>query len=162
MDNVREKLVELLESINAYAEENLGFDKASGGELIDFHGAEYIADHLLANNVTVQEWIPVTERLPIDAMPVLVYYGFWHAENGGTALRYTGTLSYFCFDPQPHWQHESTGLKVTHWMPLPTPPKGVSEEALPVADEATERSVAVEKTEESASPKVLSGTANWR
>ena len=42
------------------------------------------------------------------------------------------------------------------------PPKGVSEEALPVADEATERSVAVEKTEESASPKVLSGTANWR
>ena len=27
---------------------------------------------------------------------------------------------------------------------------------------ATERSVAVEKTEESASPKVLSGTANWR
>ena len=23
-----------------------------------------IADHLIANNVTVQEWIPVTERLP--------------------------------------------------------------------------------------------------
>lgn len=53
--DIREKLVELLESINAYAEENLGFDKASGGELIDFHGAEYIADHLLANGVTVQE-----------------------------------------------------------------------------------------------------------
>ena len=55
MDIVREKLVELLESINAYAEENLGFDKASGGELIDFHGAEYIADHLLAHGVTVQD-----------------------------------------------------------------------------------------------------------
>ena len=70
MDNVREKLVELLESINAYAEENLGFDKASGGELIDFHGAEYIADHLLANNVTVQEfgdWAVTKKRKFIEA-----------------------------------------------------------------------------------------------
>lgn len=60
-DNVREKLVELLESINAYAEENLGFDKVCGGELIDFRGAEYIADHLLANGVTVQEYAYWTE-----------------------------------------------------------------------------------------------------
>ena len=68
-------------------------------------------------------WISVKERLPGDEKPVLVYYGFWRKENAGTALRYTGTLSYFRFDPQPHWQHESTGLIVTHWMPLPEPPK---------------------------------------
>ena len=68
------------------------------------------------------EWISVEDRLPEDEKPVLVYYGFMHKEGRGTGLRYTGTLSYFRFDPQPHWQHESTGLIVTHWMPLPEPP----------------------------------------
>lgn len=38
-----------------------------------------------------------------------------------------------------------------------TPPKGVSEEALPVADEATERSVAVEKTEDQRKPEGFIG-----
>lgn len=89
-----------------------------------------IADYLIAHGVTLAEdtnilskWVSVKERLPRDEKPVLVYYGFMHKENGGTALRYTGTLSYFCFDPHPHWQHESTGLTVTHWMELPEPPK---------------------------------------
>lgn len=77
----------------------------------------------LMPDVPVQRWIPVTERLPIDEKPVLVYYGFMHKGNAVTGLRYTGTLSYFCFDHKPHWQHESTGLIVTHWMPLPEPPK---------------------------------------
>ena len=58
----------------------------------------------------------------LDSITLLLF--LMHKENGGTALRYTGTLSYFCFDHQPHWQHESTGLIVTHWMPLPQPPKG--------------------------------------
>lgn len=55
MDNVREKLVELLEDIGVIAEEDCGFDRASGGRLIDFHGAEYVADYLIANGVTVQD-----------------------------------------------------------------------------------------------------------
>ena len=104
--DVREKLVELL---------NHEFGKKV---------SEITADWLIAHGVTVQEWISVKDRLPSDEKPVLAYYGFMHKENGGTALRYTGTLSYFCFDHQPHWQHESTGLIVTHWMPLPQPPKG--------------------------------------
>ena len=33
---------------------------------------EIIADHLIANGVTVQKWIPVTERLPESENPVLV------------------------------------------------------------------------------------------
>ena len=45
--DVREKLVELLRDV-----QYLG-----GLE-------EKIADHLIINGVTVQEWIPVTERLP--------------------------------------------------------------------------------------------------
>ena len=107
--NDREKLIELVREMQR--------------KITAWHTAEDIADHLLANGVTVQRWIPVTERLPIDEKPVLVYYGFMRKGNAVTGLRYTGTLSYFCFDHKPHWQRESTGLIVTRWMPLPEPPK---------------------------------------
>ena len=46
--DVREKLVELLDIIIQPGQKTLGD----------------IADHLIANGVTVQEWISVTERLP--------------------------------------------------------------------------------------------------
>ena len=45
--DVREKLVEILT--------NAGMGK---------YETQYIADILIANGVTVQRWIPVTERLP--------------------------------------------------------------------------------------------------
>lgn len=106
--DIREKLVELLR------------------EGIMFHyflTCEEQADYLLANGVTVQEWIPVTERLPSDEKEVLVYYGF-----GDLRFMHMGILTYYCFDPNPHWQHEGTGMKITHWMPLPQPPKGADDQ----------------------------------
>ena len=50
--DVREKLVELLTKY-------FGTDTA-------YYGIEaaHLADHLIANGVTMQEWIPITERLP--------------------------------------------------------------------------------------------------
>ena len=71
---------------------------------------EWAADKLESG--VVREWIPVTERLPEDGQTVIACvthrFGdksiipmvFWHE-------------SYF------HWQD------VTHWMPLPEPPKEV-------------------------------------
>ena len=49
MANTREKLIELFRAI---AHENC------------FGSIEKIADHLIANGVTIQQWIPVKERLP--------------------------------------------------------------------------------------------------
>ena len=66
------------------------------------------------------EWIRVDDRLPEYEKPVLAYYGFYR-DGGDLGARFIGTLTYFCFDTKPHWQHESTGLFVTHWMPLPAP-----------------------------------------
>ena len=66
-------------------------------------------------------WISVEERLPDNEKPVLAYYGFYR-EDDDLGARFVGTLTYFGYDPEPHWQHESTGLFVTHWMPLPEPP----------------------------------------
>lgn len=48
---------------------------------------------------------------------MLAYY---HYKNSDMA--FVGVLDYYYFDPEPHFQHESTGLTVTHWMPLPEPP----------------------------------------
>ena len=61
----REKLVELLEA-STY--------EALGGNLVvkGFATAKEFADHLIANGVTVQNWIPVTEKLPESQKPVLV------------------------------------------------------------------------------------------
>ena len=67
-------------------------------------------------------WISIKERLPEDERSVLAYYGFDRGD-GDLGMKFMGTLSYFCFDPNPHWQHADHNLVVTHWMPLPEPPK---------------------------------------
>lgn len=84
-----------------------------------------IADHLLANGVTVQGWIPVTERPPDkeywehqkkygqDQMEVLVMI---KGARTATTLYYDDDGD-FIDDTGDAWL-------VTHWMPLPQPPKG--------------------------------------
>ena len=90
---MREKLIELLSQV-----QYLG-----GLE-------EKIADHLIANGVTVQQWIPVSERLPEPLTQVLSYgHGCFEGNmvDGGI------------------WDSEYySEYSVTHWMPLPQPPKG--------------------------------------
>ena len=88
--DVREKLVELLDIIIQPGQRTLGD----------------IADYLISNGVTVQEWIPVAERLPDVKKFVLVY-----DKINGVCLDYRDGDSFgYC--------------EVTHWMPLPEKPKG--------------------------------------
>lgn len=68
-------------------------------------------------------WIPVTERLPEDRSDVLVV-AYWH-ERWGV---YMG----WCAPERAEWSvHIGIGdrndVAVTHWMPLPEPPKGVTD-----------------------------------
>lgn len=77
----------------------------------------------IANNATTTgEWISVDERLPTDEQEVLVYYGFDYGD-GDLGRMYMSVLTFFAYDPIPHFQHQAIGLKVTHWMPLPEAPK---------------------------------------
>ena len=67
------------------------------------------------------EWVSVDERLPTDERPVLVFVGYADTMTG-----FITTLSYFCFDANPHWQWD--GLvkdeqRALFWMPLPAPPE---------------------------------------
>ena len=77
---------------------------------------ESAADLFISNGVTVQKWIPVSERLPEDWEDVLVFskYGFCE-----TAV-YLGIEGKW----RVSWNYELLeGHSVTHWMPLPEPPK---------------------------------------
>lgn len=104
--NEREKLVELLNKSIRYAINNC--KNKDPRAILD---TPDVADYLLANGVTVQRWIPVTERLPdIDEKCLLCM------ENRITKYRWV-TIGYF---------HTNYDEYVTHWIPLPEPPKGES------------------------------------
>ena len=95
--DVREKLVELL------APTSLNFEKAV-----------YLADYLVKNGITVQEWISASEP-PKDT------YEYWIAYKAGGDYSYsTGYFDGKC------WRSAITHkqIPVTHWQPMPQPPKG--------------------------------------
>lgn len=98
--DAREKLVELLRDV-----QYLG-----GLE-------EKIADHLIANGVMVQEWISVNDRLPEEKVNCIVHYKHAYCDNDDYWA--IGICFYDGEKFQMDWSY-----KVTHWMPLPKPPKG--------------------------------------
>lgn len=103
---MREKLIELLR----------GFFESVYPEFV----YESLVDHLIANGVTVQQWIPVKERLPENHASCIVYRA---SSFGGhySMLRYSKALGWHFYDSE--WG-DVTVDDVTHWMPLPDPPKG--------------------------------------
>ena len=117
--DISEKLVELIVSTPC-----VGFSSRSA--------IEHVANWLVQNGVTVQEWISVNDRLPDDEQEVLVIAHGWDGR-----LVYVG--SHKRVEAQKSWLTGITNkssewllwgwsyLKepmVTYWMPLPEPPKG--------------------------------------
>ena len=99
--DIREKLVELLDIIIQPGQKTLGD----------------IADHLIANGVTVQEWISVDDRFPEEKANCIVYYQHAYCDNDDYwAIG-------MCFYDGEKFQ-VNPAYKVTHWMPMPQPPKG--------------------------------------
>ena len=98
----REKLIDVVWKIDTM--------RAVGVELSE------CVDHLISNGVTVQKWIPVSERLPSfeDAIQPTVYDD-------------PAVLAVFKFDDRPRiWCIDvirRNPEKFTHWMPLPSLPK---------------------------------------
>ena len=108
--DVREKLVELLDIIIQPGQKTLGD----------------IADHLITNGVTVQEWISVKDKLPPYNRNVLVY-------RPNMAMKIlVDTYDGYYGDDDDEWNEgwalygkDTHGNPViTHWAYLPQPPKG--------------------------------------
>lgn len=97
-------------------------------ERLDLCAVQHLADHLIANGVTIQRWIPVAERLP-DLIPCDAGTAYSEAVNvltsGRKVLRAIWDGEDFIADTD-FWDAE--GEEITHWtpvlLPLPEPPKG--------------------------------------
>ena len=97
--DVREKLVELLDIIIQPGQKTLGD----------------IADYLISNGVTVQEWISVKDRLPVNDQKVLCFN--YNGEYKVLRWNYIDWM----WNSGIEWRKEDY---VLYWMPLPQPPKG--------------------------------------
>ena len=124
--DVREKLVELLKSVLPNFRNNMAY----WGEKPIYE----FADCLLANGVTVQEWISVKDRLPEkDGAYLVTTNSFgdrqsvklrWFAKDGENVDAYdlAGQKDvWYLYDIECGYVSINS---VTHWMPLPQPPKG--------------------------------------
>ena len=110
--DVREKLVELLKEVVAI--QQCGF--------VDPRPTyETVASHLIANGVTVQEWISVKDRLPEPKHE-------FDARNWYLVALSNGVVKELAYEFHNHsvfgYGWRETAYPVTHWMPLPQPPKG--------------------------------------
>lgn len=144
--NVREKLVEILGEFLLWPSKmkNVWMPQ----------GIEKLADHLISNGVTVQSWIPVTERLPEPEQEVLVCvrskisnYNYvccamyvpenWYRQSSDFCWDFECCDEYDeeqddyivkqgWYESIHNWDGYSVvGIEdiVTHWMPIPEPPK---------------------------------------
>ena len=104
MMDVRGKLVEL------FYDNNVRCDQKIEGLADDVMG-------IISNVVTVQEWISVKDRLPEEKVNCIVHYKHAYCDNDDYwAIG-------ICFYDGEKFQI-NPAYKVTHWMPIPQPPKG--------------------------------------
>ena len=107
MINVREKLVELLDDMQ----------RSGTGYFGSAIENKKIADYLIRHGVTVQDWVSVKERLPQEKVDCIVHYKHAYCDNDDYwAIG-------MCFYDGEKFRADPA-YKVTHWMPMPQPPKG--------------------------------------
>ena len=93
----------------------------NGTRIIEYRNAVSAAVSIIRD---LPQWIPVTARLPDDDRCVLIVASGKPCEN--VTLENAQEIAFFCADEGvwfieawPDWQTAT----VTHWMPLPEPPK---------------------------------------
>ena len=105
---MREKQIEELAQVIAYSCIDLVESSCGEGECC----VSCLATKLHKEGVTIQKWIPVTERLPEQYHAVIVW----------TRYRELGEATYD--GKHFRWDCDEDYADVTHWMELPEPPKG--------------------------------------
>ena len=115
--DVREKLIDLIIDAKRTDPEEGSF-------------TEYLADHLVSNGVTVQDWVSVKERLPQENEPegtlcetvqVLLNNG---KVSVGWCNRRTKLWYHMDYGEDYFTSNDYDHTPVVAWMPLSEPPKG--------------------------------------
>ena len=131
MMDVREKLIEICfrEFCDLAGDSPCGCDGCPYGKYSSENGEcyeEYKNDKFVKmekTGVTVQEWIPVTDRLPEDEGWYLVYTTpnrEYKSINKAMFCKVGAGDNFETYwrGAGGHWEN------ITHWMPMPNPPKG--------------------------------------
>jgi hypothetical protein len=113
---MREKLIEELAQVIAHSCIDLVESSCGEGECC----VSCLATKLHKEGVTIQKWIPVTERMPDNNESVLVYHDDGMIRFGINKGGFADVVSTLYLKHN----HHTCFSKVTHWMPLPQPPKG--------------------------------------
>ena len=128
--DVKEKLIELLGDIYLPMMDG---PNTVGEYTIPHKFKEKIADHLIANGVTVQEWISVEDKLPEI---ISIHKGYRSTvkksirvlcvcvQKSGKTMVKEGYCEWYNDYQEPRWKIPGTIDEVTHWQYLPNPPKG--------------------------------------
>lgn len=69
------------------------------------------------NSLADEKWIPVTERLPKEGEFALVYGDLYPNKHDGGVIAVSKRVDW------NYWQGFGRERDITHWMPLPEPPK---------------------------------------
>ena len=141
--NVREKLVELLDEAEEWANhecDELDCGTCQAGKMRGNCFQQLMVGRLIDNGLMVQEWISVEDRLPEEEQDVILCtreietYGKHHEKKKIYRNIYMGYfdgdewLTSYChgceyiFRMNEKYPNET--IEVTHWMPLPHLPKG--------------------------------------
>lgn len=139
MPNAKERLIRCLKYCASTTE--TGNDCVACERWVYDCGSGHCVDDLMlqaAEALEQMRWIPVTERLPEigDTYLVVVKYKYDHEKEYG----YDVDVAMYCpyDDPDAYidkrwntfidWNEGQQDLHITHWMPLPQPPKEMPEE----------------------------------
>jgi hypothetical protein len=109
----KEKLVDVFmhmgDHIRSLDEYGFGYDSTLAEAIEDVVAMLKQPEAVLDYQASSSKWIPVSERLPEQGQEVIVYSG--------------GVLKPTVFACQFWNKHYDSWARITHWMPLPEPPK---------------------------------------
>ena len=105
--DVRENLVELIESARYWGSNT----------------SEKIADHLISNGVTVQEWISVDDRLPEKDGQYLIFTTKYFTPDHIDEIDHIDGTEISVYSKRFGFLSKN-GLHAKYWCELPQPPKG--------------------------------------
>ena len=106
----REEAAKLLEK---QFDESCGDYRYQNKDKLDYEDALWLAITALREQM---EWISVKDRLPEEKVNCIVHYQHSYCDNDGY-----WAIGFCCYDGEK-FQFDPA-YKVTHWMPLPEPPK---------------------------------------
>lgn len=123
-EKIRERLQDVIDGIEVYTAGRLNTEKAN----ISILQLQRFANELKKINQVEAEynngWIPCKVELPKETQKsYLIYYKRHGGLNGCYNLSFV-SKDYFMSDKRWEIEDRFPDAKVTHWQPLPQPPKG--------------------------------------